>query len=57
MEDMIVAYLKKLGIKVDRKTYVTLNSMGDQDGSEMLPAEEEAELPESLQHSDFREEE
>jgi len=54
VSDPVTEYLKKLGIPVTREAYVSLNSLGDADGSEMLPAEEEAELPEELQHPDFK---
>lgn len=57
MTDLILEWLQKNGYPVTRETYVTLNTLGDEDGSEMLPAEEEAELPKNLQHPNFREEE
>jgi len=57
MKDLLTEYMERHGIEVNRKNFVTLNTLGDADGSEMLPAEEEAELPEELQHPDFKQEE
>ena len=56
MRDLLLEYMKRQGIKINRKNYVTLATLGDADGSQMLPAEEEAEIPEELQHPDFKEE-
>lgn len=55
MSDLLLEYLKKHNIPVTRENYVTLATLGDQNGSEPLGAELESELPEGLQHADFRE--
>ena len=56
--DFVLEYLKKQGIAITRETYVYLSTLGDQDGSSgVLDGELEAELPEELQHPDFKGEE
>jgi hypothetical protein len=54
MRDLIVEYLKKHNLPVTRENYVALAFLGDSDGKEMFDAELEAELPEELQHPDFK---
>ena len=48
---------EKNSIPVTRKNYVALNTMGDENGEDLLDAELEAELPAELQHPDFKQEE
>ena len=55
MSDLLFEYMKRHGIPVTRENYVSFNSLGDADGKDMLDAELEAELPEELQHPDFKE--
>lgn len=57
MSDWLLEWMKKNNIPVTRKNYVTLNSLGDEYGKDMLDAENEAELPQELQHPDFRQRE
>jgi len=52
--DYVLDYLKKADIPVTRKNYVGLNWPGA-DYDKPLPAELEAEIPEELQHPDFKE--
>lgn len=47
--DYILEYLKENKIPVTRENYILVNSLGDNDGSQPLDAEDEAELPEELQ--------
>ncbi len=54
MRDYTLEYLKKNEIPVTRANYVEVNWMGDYDPKEPLPAELEAEIPEELQHEDFK---
>jgi len=51
--DFVLEWMKKNNIPVTRENYVALNTLGDADGSDMLDAEQEAELPAELQHPDF----
>jgi hypothetical protein len=53
MLDYVLDYLKKTGVPVTRKNYVGLNTPGA-DYDKPLPAELEAEIPEELQHPDFK---
>ena len=50
----VINYMRKQGIEVNRKNFVTLNTLGDENGEDMLDAENEAELREELQHPDFK---
>lgn len=54
MENLLLEYLKKHNIPVDRRTFVSLDTLGDESGEDMLDAEMEAELPQELQHPDFK---
>ena len=56
MRDMIVDYLKKLGLPVTRENYVKTNWMGDLDPKMPLSAELEASLPKDLQAKNKKEE-
>ena len=49
MKDIVLDYMKKKGIPATRENYVALDTLGDQDGKGVLPAEQEADLPEELQ--------
>jgi hypothetical protein len=51
--DYVLDYLKKADIPVTRKNYVGTNWPGA-DYDKPLPAELEAEIPEELQHEDFK---
>ena len=51
--DYVKAYLEKTGVPVTRRNYVSLNTPGA-DYDKPLPAELEAEIPEELQHPDFK---
>jgi hypothetical protein len=48
-DDLVVGYLKKLGLPVTRENYIGLNWCGDYQWDKPLPAELEASLPEELQ--------
>lgn len=52
--DYVLDYLKKTGTPVTRKNYVGLNWPGA-DYDKPLPAELEADIPEDLQHPDYKE--
>jgi hypothetical protein len=48
-KDIVLAYMKKHELPLNRQTYVSLAFAGDQDPSQPLPAELEAEIPEEFQ--------
>ena len=52
--DYVKQYLEKTGVPVTRKNYVGTNWPGA-DYDKPLPAELEAEIPEELQHPEFKE--
>lgn len=49
MVDYVMNYLKEHNIPVTRENYIEINWMGEVDPKQPLPAELEAEMPESLQ--------
>jgi hypothetical protein len=49
VSDLVLEYMKKHDIPVTRENYVSLNTLGDADGGQLLEGENEAELPEDLQ--------
>jgi hypothetical protein len=53
MVDYVKQFLEKNSIPVTRKSYMGLNWPGA-DYDKPLPAELEAEIPEELQHEDFK---
>lgn len=54
MIDWTLKYMKEANIPITRDNYVELNWMGDYDPKQPLPAELESEIPEELQHPDFK---
>jgi hypothetical protein len=48
-KDIVLAYMKKHELPLNRQTYVSLNWGGSQDPSKPLEAELEAEIPEEFQ--------
>jgi hypothetical protein len=56
VSDLLLEYMRRRGIEINRENYLQLATLGDESGAEMLDAELEAELPQELQHPDFKEE-
>ena len=52
--DYVIEYMKSKNIPVNRKNYIDVNWLGQWDHNKPLPAELEAEMPEELQHPDFK---
>ena len=52
--DHVIEYLKSKNIPVNRRNYIDVNWLGQWDHNKPLPAELEAEMPEELQHPDFK---
>jgi len=52
--DHVIEYMKSKNIPITRDNYIQINWMNSWDPKKPLPAELEAEMPEELQHPDFK---